>query len=521
MKKIFKLLITMMVFLGLTACSAGVQDDGTETDHVNNQNPGDALGNNNNIESIQVEPVEETHSKVYEPSPDNEYIVIDTCCGQIKGVKKDGYLLFRGIRYATAERWEEAVPVTKWEGVYDATKFGDWSCQFSGFFGVQDSPINKFYYDEANFHYKTTFSEDCLNLNIWTPENAENCPVLVFIHGGAFLTGGNSDTYIDGEAYTKRGVIVVSINYRLGPFASVYGDGYEGNLALTDQITALKWIHDNIADYGGNPNRITIMGESAGAISVQDILISPLAEGLVSGAIMMSGGGDLTTLGTPTSPERIEAIWTHIKKNAGVNDISELKSLTSLQVYSAWLKACGELPQYASTAANPIVDGRVIPMTVKEATKNGLAMDVPCIVGVLSEDMYPHTLYVAAMEFGVNQYKAGKAPVYSYFFNRYLPGKNDFGAFHAADLWYAFGTLDRNWRPFDDIDYRISENMIDYFTNFVKTGNPNGEGLPEWKPITEDYQMSLLFGDEEPSMYEPSLEQLRKTQAERPAFPYK
>ena len=139
------------------------------------------------------------------------------------------------------------------------------------------------------------YSEDSLNLNIWTPDGAEDCPVLVYIHGGSYMTGSNTDASTDGEAYAHHGVITVAINYRLGPFHSVWGDGYTGNLALTDQLTALRWVKDNIADYGGDPERITVMGESAGAVSVQNLLISPLVEdGLISGAIMLSGGGSLS-----------------------------------------------------------------------------------------------------------------------------------------------------------------------------------------------------------------------------------
>lgn len=502
--------------MGLTACSAGGQVENKSIGDLSNKPDGQLPASPEATESAS-----EINTKVTEISDIKEHVVINTSCGKIKGIKQEGYLEFRGIRYATAERWEEAVPVAKWEGEYDATKFGDWCCQFSGFFGVQDSPINKFYYDEATVHFPVEFSEDCLNLNIWTPKDADNCPVLVFIHGGAFLTGGNSDSYIDGEAYTKRGIILVSINYRLGAFSAICGDGYTNDHYLTDQITALKWLRENIADYGGDPERITIMGESAGAISVQNILISPLAKGLVRGAIMMSGGGDLSALATPTTPDRIEPIWTRIKLNNEVKDISELKGLSALQVFSSWVKACSELPQYSNTAANPIINDSTLPMNVRDALKNGLTMDVPCIIGVTSEDMYPHTLYTASIEYGKLQYESGKKPVYSYFFDRQLPGKNNFGAFHACDLWYAFGTLNRNWRPFDEIDYRISDNMIDYFSNFVKTGNPNGEGLEIWEPITSDRQMSIRFGDDEPMMYQPSIEKLIDRQANYPAFPYK
>lgn len=450
-----------------------------------------------------------------------QFTEIDTSCGKIKGLKEKEYSIFEGIKYANADRWETAVPVKKWEGEYDATKFGSWCCQFKGFFGLEDSPINQFYYDEATVHYPVKYSEDCLNLNIWKPDKVSDCPVLIFIHGGAFMTGGNSDSFIDGAAYTKRGVILISVNYRLGPFSSVYGDGYTGDYGLTDLIAALKWVRDNIKDYGGNPNKVTVMGESAGAVSVQDLLISPLAKGLLNGAIMISGGGDISPLSTPTTPSSVEPIWIQLKKDKDVNTISELKNIPALDLYAAWANAVSLLPEYSASEATPIVNGSVLPMNVGNALKNGLQANVPCIIGVLSEDMYPSTLYNAALEYGASQYKAGNKPVYTYYFDRQLPGENNFGAFHGADLWYAFGTLNRNWRPFNDIDCRISDNMIGYISNFVRTGNPNGKGLSKWTPVTDISKKSLHFGDKKAAMFEPSLDELKKTQQTHPAFPYK
>lgn len=450
-----------------------------------------------------------------------EYTELDTACGPIRGVVENGCLVFKGIRYATAERWERAQMVTGWEGQYDATEFGPRSCQFRGFYGVEDSAINQFYYDEAVVHPTVDYSEDCLNLNIWTWEGAEQSPVLVFIHGGAFMTGGNSEPFIDGEAYVKNGVILVSINYRLGPFATAYGDGFEGNLSLTDQVEALKWIRANIADYGGDPDRITIMGESAGAISVQNLLVTPLTEGMIAGAIMMSGGGDLSSLASPTSPSQVQPIWDKLKENLQVESLTELQQLPAASLYANWQKVLGELPQYASTAANPVVDGSVLPQRVSEAQASGQIADVPCIIGVLSEDMWPHTLYTAALDFALGQYQAGREPTYLYYFDRQLPGENRFGAFHAADLWYAFGTLYRNWRPFEDTDYEISQRMVAYISNFARTGNPNSGNLPTWSAVTQENQQAMRFGSGEMGMYTPDLEQLQNTQATASVFPYK
>ena len=449
---------------------------------------------------------------------DDQVVTLDTACGQIQGIQREGYQEFRGVPYATAERWKQAEQVTQWDGVYDATVWGDACTQFLGVYHMADSTVSQFYLDEALASAPLEYSEDCLNLNIWAPDDAEDCPVLVYIHGGSYMTGSNADTSTDGEAYAHHGVITVSINYRLGPFHSVWGDGYTGNLALTDQLTALRWVKANIADYGGDPDRITVMGESAGAVSVQNLLISPLVEDdLISGAIMLSGGGDLSTIGSPTVPELVEPIWTQLKTDLGVDSLDEVKDLSDDELYMAWVSALGA---YSGTATTPVVDGNALVKDVGDALDDNTVKDVPCIIGVLSEDMWPYTLYRTAMDYGEERAEAGGEPVYLYYFDRQQPGENQFGAFHAADLYYVFGTLYRNWRPFDDTDYRIAENMIDYISNFVKTGDPNGTGLAKWESAGVETQQFMHFGDEEAAMVDPDSSALSNTQAEGWVLPY-
>lgn len=447
-----------------------------------------------------------------------QVVTLETRLGTIQGVQQEGYREFRGVRYAVAERWENAVAVTEpWEGVYDATKWGDQSLQYRGFYGKADSLINQFYEDESLVTFPAGYSEDSLNLNIWTPDDAENCPVLLYIHGGSFVTGSNVDPSTDGEAYAQHGVITVAINYRLGPFANIYGDGYTGNLALTDQLTALRWVRDNIADYGGDPSRITIMGESAGAISVQNLLISPLVEdGLIAGAIMLSAGGSMSAIGSPTTTMVMGMVWDQVKHGAGVEQISDLASLSDQELFEVWNQNLGSL---VTLAANPVLDGVALVDDVNTSLANGTVKNVPTMIGMLSNDMMPNMLYTAATEYGQKRAAAGGEPVYLYYFDRIQPGDTTFGAFHAADLYYVFGTLYRNWRPFEDVDYRIADNMIDYIANFVKTGDPNGEGLAEWLPATAEEQKFLHFGEEEAAMISLTPDEVLKKQNGTPMFP--
>jgi para-nitrobenzyl esterase len=157
----------------------------------------------------------------------------------------------------------------------------------------------------------------------------------------------------------------------------------------------------------------------------------------------------------------------------------------------------------------PVVDGDIIPKPVPELIESGELNDFPCIFGLCAQDIWPYLLYVKAVEWAVMQSEAGRSPVYAYYIDRQLPGDDAPGAFHACDLWYALGTLDRCWRPFTEIDYRISDNMTDYFTSFVKNCNPRTEGLAEWTPIAKNDVKFIRFGDAEAAMYEPPVEELK------------
>ena len=439
----------------------------------------------------------------------NSYVFLDTPCGRIRGLRREGYLLFQGIDFAHAGRWEDPKVVEHWEGVYDATRQGPLCSQHLEFHKEYSDGFSKFYYEQNAEKKIYEYSEDGLNLNIWTPEGAKDLPVAVFIHGGSFVSGGNSSPNIfNGADYCKRGVILVNINYRLNAFATGYDETHKGNYALKDQVAALTWVKNNIAAFGGNPERIVAMGESAGALSLQLLLYCPQAKDLLKGAVFMSGGGNFETLGTPARPEITEMVWKMVMKKFGVSSLDELKDVPAKDVYDAWLEAGSTNITLANNCAKPIVDGEWVPGTFAELAANGGILDVPCILGLSSEDMFPYYLYHFAVDWAAYHEKNGRQPVYGYYLDRQVPGGDNVGAYHGVDLWYAFGTLDYNWRPFEETDYRISENMIDYFTAFIKTGDPNTDGLAQWSPMTQKEPHFIRFGDEPPAMYQPPVDQL-------------
>ena len=216
---------------------------------------------------------------------------VHTPCGPVQGAAggADGVSVFRGIRYATAGRWEYPRQVTHWDGVYDAANFGACSFQPRAFYSEEDVPEKAFYYNEFRRGEHYDYSEDCLFLNIWAPDDAKNAPVLFYIHGGGFLGGCGHEKHFDGTAWCKKGIVAVTINYRLGPMGFLClpelaaRDGHTGNYAMFDQMAALCWVRDNIAAFGGDPGQVTLMGQSAGAMSVQQLCVSPMTNGAVRG----------------------------------------------------------------------------------------------------------------------------------------------------------------------------------------------------------------------------------------------
>lgn len=440
-----------------------------------------------------------------------------TCaCGTVKGIGAAEYDLFKGIPYAHAQRWEPPVPVTQWQEELDATVQGVW-CPQRNTFDPPNTPTARFYRNENVEKQTILYSEDCLNLNVWTPKDAENAPVLVYIHGGSFETGGGSAPSFRGLEYCRRGILLVTINYRLNAFSSAVGDGHSGNYGLQDQICALQWVQRNIAGFGGDPDKVCIMGESAGAMSVQALIFSPMAKGLFRSAIMLSGGGILPHSFRIKPPANREELWNEIKKEFGANTLEDLKKVSPGELFMTWKHISMSNPKF-STPAAPVIDGQFLPDWPHTLVEEGRVNAVPTIVSVLSEDMWPHTLYQAICDWGLAMEKNGLPPVYAAYFDRAIPG-SDYGAYHGCDVRYAFGSLDTSWHPFAETDYRISRNMVDYFSAFVKTGVPQVEDLVQWPAFGKEQTRFMHFGDDPCAMVDVPAERLQATEAKGKPFP--
>ena len=426
--------------------------------------------------------------------------IIKTPCGEIIGTpgRVPGTTAYKGIRYATAGRWEYPKEVTAWEGVYDATGYGSCSYQPRAFYNEEENLKKIFYYNEFRKGETYTYSEDCLFLNIFTPENAadgDNLPVLIYIHGGGFTGGCGHEKHFDGPVWPAKGVIGVTVNYRLGPlgFACLpelkEEAGFTGNYGLFDQHTAIRWVRRNIAAFGGDPANITIMGQSAGAMSVQQHCLSPMSEGLFQKAVMSSGGG-VSKLMPTGDQEKSCAFWKTAMERSGCKTLAEFRALPAEKLFAVWQETRKD-----TKGGNcfPTVDGRLV-------TGSNAGMKIPYMAGSTSQDMMPPIIHAMAKNWCAGQEK----PSYTWFFERQLPG-DDNGAWHSSDLWYWFGTLENCWRPMEDSDRALSDQMTDYLCNFVRTGNPNHSGkLPTWIASDKSQPRVLRLGGKTTRMGKPS-----------------
>ena len=430
-----------------------------------------------------------------------EYIV-NTPCGAVAGCpgRVSGTVAYKGIRYATAGRWEYPQQVRAWEGVYDATGYGSCSYQPRAFYDEETNQKKYFYYNEFRKGETYTYDEDCLFLNIFTPESAregDKLPVLVYIHGGGFTGGCGHEKHFDGPVWPQQGVIGVTLNYRLGlmGFACLpqleQEAGHCGNYGLYDQMTAISWVKDNIAAFGGDPENITIMGQSAGAASVQLLCQSPLTDGLFQKAVMSSGCG----LGSMLMGKRDSSLsfWQELMRRCGCEDLEQFRALPADKLFEAYNRYKKEI-KGGTTAVFPVADGHFV-------VPNTPAKQIPYMAGSTSHDMAPPILQSITKKWIAGQEKAS----YTWYFDRMLPG-DDCGAWHSSDLWYWFGTLPNCWRPMEEKDFALSAEMVQYLCNFAKTGNPNKSGqLKQWVASGKGQNRVLILGEKDTHMGKPSM----------------
>ena len=435
-----------------------------------------------------------------------EYIV-NTPCGAVRGVasKVDGAVAFKGIRYATAGRFEYPVEVTSWEGVYDASEFGACAYQARSFYDEEEMPKKFFYYNEFRRGEVYKYSEDCLFLNIFAPKKpAGKLPVIVYIHGGGFTGGCGHEKHFDEPVWPKKQVIGVTLNYRLGPLGfAVLPElkeeaGRTGNYGLYDQLTAIAWVKHNIEAFGGDPDNITIMGQSAGAMSVQQHCLSPLSRGLFHKAVMCSGGGISKVLAA-AQPDAKYEFWKMIMGKCGATTLEEIREIPVETLYRVWQEN-----KKASMGGGcaPCIDGKLVVGAGHTVLKAGGQHKIPYLIGTTSHDVMPPILYSMAKKWCNENDNS-----YLWFFERNLPGDNH-GAWHSADLWYWFGTLQNCWRPFEERDYLIAEEMCERLCSFAKNGSPNADGYIEWRPTSS---AALTIGDRDTEISTPSSLKLWKT----------
>ena len=427
-------------------------------------------------------------------------ISIDTTYGKVKGIQMDGYQVYKGLRYGTAARFQKPCLYVSEEIEYDSTKYG-YTCP-------QPRPFEGSFYDREFWHHKeyaTEENEDCLYLNIWKPDEGEMLPVALWIHGGAFVNGFGSKVEIDGQSFNQQGVILVSINYRVGILGFLCHDwletsyGYCGNYGIYDQICAIEWVKKHICSFGGNPDNITVMGQSAGAMSVQTLISSPLLPSGVTKAVMQSGGGYENSMNDNKKIDEQKALGVELIKYLTISSLHELLVTAPKDLVmksEEFIKA----RQIRNLLFAPVIHTEVLPDTYEKLVTSGKVADIPCIIGCTQNDitvaneLETSPIYQGCIKWALETEKAGHVPSYVYVFKRAPLGGEGQGAFHSGDLWYSFHSLNRSWRQKDDMDYRIADEMNRRWADFIKTGSPNNDEYAQWNVYTAGHTEIKYFG---------------------------
>ncbi len=403
-------------------------------------------------------------------------VKLETSLGTIEGIEKENSYAFLGLPYGKAGRFEYAEEVSSW-GDIEAKKHGDACIQKRCYYEHLEIPERAFYHKEYREGIGFTYSEDCLRLDIYTPKKADKCPVIVYIHGGGFDSGAISEGAFSGEALASRGILTIFIQYRVGVFGYFTHEeiskryGHEGNFGLDDQVTALRFIKKHIEEFGGDKDNITLMGQSAGAMSIQALLLSEKSQGLFQKAVMISGAGLFPKMATPKKVEERRGYWLDVMEESGAKSFDEFKSMEPKPIFDA-LEKVKKRRKDNQVSTMTMVDHYYLSDYEERLMKKKI--DIPTIVSFTNNDMYTALLAYITMKY------ANKNKAYCYYFDVDAKGDDNL-AFHSSDLRYLFGTLSSSWRPYGESDYRISALMMDYLANFAKNGNPNGPSLPSWK----------------------------------------
>lgn len=499
--------------------------------------------------------------------------------GVVRGtIGEDGLKQYHGIPYAAPPvgdlRWAPTAPLAPWEGVRDALAAGP-SC-------VQPQGQGGEFYGQTGFE----MDEDCLTVNVWTRAEHEGdaLPVMVWIHGGALVTG-SGDRY-PGELLTSKGVVLVTANYRLGPFGFVAHPelsaenpaGVSGNQGLRDQIAALEWVRDNAERFGGDPGKVTIFGESAGSLSMSLLQASPRARGLFHGVIGQSGGAfqpmafRAQATSYAGSGEALGARFASALAGEGGNaTLAALRQASAERV----LEVFQSDPAFSNYDTLAIVDGEVIPDEVATIFAEGRQADVPVMIGSNSDegtpflefftpqfgegaaglaayaeatlggvegidahypsaddaeaerswiDLFGDVLFAYPSRIWVRSMENVTSDAYLYWFTWQPPieRQEEYRAFHAAEIGYVFGDLDLFGAVPTEADHTFSDLMATVWTQFAKTGNPNGEGLPEWPAYTRENEAYMELGVDAGAKSNLRLEQMaliEQAWAERRAAP--
>lgn len=437
--------------------------------------------------------------------------VLSIAGGKVQGVKAelDGVYVYRGIPYAAPPigqlRWKAPQPVEPWDGIKVADTFGHP--------GYQSVHYPGGYTTEWGYGEESPYSEDCLYLNVWTTapsQTGKKLPVALWIHGGGYREGWGSEPEFDGQEWAAKGVVLVSINYRLGVFgflshpelSAESPQHVSGNYGILDQIESLRWIKANIEQFGGDPNNVTIFGQSAGGGSVRTLCESPLARGLFHKAVIMSAGGlpagnQSSRPGyAPMSVEQAAEINKKVLDWAGIDNLEKMRSASTEMLHTVGNIYANVTVDKTRMPLYPIVDGYVSKESFDDAALDGTLADVPYMIGYTLNDLGMMVNGIA--EFCYNRESVGHYPAWSYEFARPLPtdGRKNVlvGAFHSSDLWYVFKSLKHCWRPWVQGDWDLSEKMLTAWTNFAKYSNPNGNMKKgEWTPCTRKHPDFMLF----------------------------